>query len=75
MTNNLRGKIAKVRIYKSGSGKVLRTYIGKVSQIHTATGIRDDTYFTIVDRKDREIDTGEDAMSEYSTIDYLRDKW
>jgi hypothetical protein len=73
--NNLRGKIARVTVYKTGTGKVLRKYIGKVKQIHTSTGIRDSTYFTIVDRKGKEIDTLRDWLKEYETIDYVRDRW
>ena len=52
---NYKGKTVEVWFYPSGSSIPCRKVIGKVTYIHTAQGIKDSNYITIVDRQGKEI--------------------
>ena len=62
---NYKGKTVEVWFYPIGSSKPCRKVIGKVTYIHTAQGIKDSNYITIVDKQGNQIPQ---KTMEYFTI-------
>ena len=65
---SLRGKLVTVNIYKLGTSQKLRSVIGIVKKIHTATGIRDTSYIRLVDKTGKGIPTIKNYLKEYEVV-------
>ena len=63
---NYKGKVVKIKVYKSFSSKAFKSVIGKVINIHTSQNVRD---FNSITLKTKDNKFYSPAWTEYFTIE------